>query len=257
MYVWLIHFAVHYKLTQPCKAPIFQQKLILIKQWVYDEQMNVHKWGLESIRWVRGLKGTEVLRWGNTALGSVSCERNMKWRHYCSILGPEGTVRDLRAKHKGAHQEQSPCVCLEPEARQREERVWTQNLSGLKALGCPGAAWGAVTGAGPAVGWTAEQPHTASCPVATILEFLIILKQGDLFEILLWACNCCPSLQEGRRNRPITFSIHPHPHHLIHSSLYHPLNVCLLCVRCPSEQLFLWSGICVVYKLIVSLLFLW
>lgn len=109
-----------------------------------------------------------------------------------------------------------------------------------------------------------EQLHRASCPVVTISEFLVILKQGALFEILRWACRCCPSLQEDRRNRPITFSIRPHhfhsfrpsvpfhsihhfhfhPHHFIHSSLYYPLNVCLLCVRCPSGQLFLWSGIC-------------
>ena len=43
MYVPLIHFAVHQKLTQPCEAPIFQEKFILIKEWMYDEQMNVHK----------------------------------------------------------------------------------------------------------------------------------------------------------------------------------------------------------------------
>ena len=69
-----------------------------------------------------------------------------------------------------------------------------------------------------------EQLHRASCPVVTILEFLVILKQGGLFEILCWACSCHPSLQEDRRNRPITFSICPHHFHSflsIHSIPFH------------------------------------
>lgn len=97
-----------------------------------------------------------------------------------------------------------------------------------QSTGVPGSSLGCHD-RGRAQLWGRQlSSHTASCPVATILEFLIIFETKGLVWNSALGLQLLPQSSGRSLNRPVTFSMRPHPHPFIHSSLYRPLY-CLLC----------------------------